>query len=61
MLQVVQSVRSGNLELVEVPPPVLLPGGLIVRTAASIISPGTEKMVMELAKKTAGGGEPPLQ
>jgi len=55
MLQVVQSVRSGNLELLEVPPPVLLPGGVIVRTAASIISPGTEKMVMELAKKTLIG------
>jgi predicted dehydrogenase/threonine dehydrogenase-like Zn-dependent dehydrogenase len=55
MLQVVQSVKSGNLELVEVPAPVLLPGGVIVRTAASIISPGTEKMVMELAKKTLIG------
>lgn len=55
MLQVVQSVRSGNLELIEVPAPVLLPGGVIVRTAASIISPGTEKMVMELAKKTLIG------
>jgi predicted dehydrogenase/threonine dehydrogenase-like Zn-dependent dehydrogenase len=55
MLQVVQSVRSGNLELVEVPSPVLLPGGVIVRTAASIISPGTEKMVMEMAKKTLIG------
>jgi predicted dehydrogenase/threonine dehydrogenase-like Zn-dependent dehydrogenase len=55
MLQVVQSVRSGNLELLEVPAPALLPGGVIVRTAASIISPGTEKMVMELAKKTLIG------
>jgi hypothetical protein len=52
MLQVVQNVRSGKLELIEVPAPVLLPGGVIVRTAASIISPGTEKMIMDLAKKS---------
>ncbi|HEU5236198.1 MAG TPA: bi-domain-containing oxidoreductase [Pyrinomonadaceae bacterium] len=55
MLQVVQNVGNGKLELVEVPAPVLLPGGVIVRTAASIISPGTEKMVMELARKSLIG------
>ena len=55
MLQVVQNVRSGKLELMEVPAPVLLPGGVIVRTAASIISPGTEKMIMDLAKKSLIG------
>jgi hypothetical protein len=43
MLQVVQNVRSGELEVKEVPPPALLPGGVLVRTAASVISPGTEK------------------
>ena len=55
MLQVVQNVRNGQLELREVPPPALLPGGLLVRTAASIISPGTEKMVLELGKKSLLG------
>jgi predicted dehydrogenase/threonine dehydrogenase-like Zn-dependent dehydrogenase len=55
MLQVVQNVRNGQLELREVPPPALLPGGLLVRTAASIISPGTEKMVLELGKKSLIG------
>ena len=55
MLQVVQSVRTGKQELIEVPSPVLQPGGVIVRTAASVISPGTEKMVMDLAKKTLIG------
>jgi predicted dehydrogenase/D-arabinose 1-dehydrogenase-like Zn-dependent alcohol dehydrogenase len=55
MLQVVQNVKNGKLELAEVPPPALLPGGVLVRTAASIISPGTEKMVMELAKKSLIG------
>ncbi|HJZ82587.1 MAG TPA: zinc-binding alcohol dehydrogenase, partial [Pyrinomonadaceae bacterium] len=55
MLQVAQNVRNGKLELTEVPTPALLPGGLIVRTAASIISPGTEKMIMDLAKKSLLG------
>jgi predicted dehydrogenase/threonine dehydrogenase-like Zn-dependent dehydrogenase len=55
MLQVVQNVRNGKLEVAEVPPPALLPGGVIVRTAASIISPGTEKMIMDLAKKSLLG------
>jgi predicted dehydrogenase/threonine dehydrogenase-like Zn-dependent dehydrogenase len=55
MLQVIQNVRNGQLELREVPPPAILPGGVLVRTAASIISPGTEKMVMDLAKKSLIG------
>ncbi|HEY0348627.1 MAG TPA: zinc-binding alcohol dehydrogenase, partial [Pyrinomonadaceae bacterium] len=55
MLQVVQNVRNGQLELREVPPPATLAGGVLVRTAASIISPGTEKMIMDLAKKSLIG------
>lgn len=55
MLQVIQNVKTGQLELKEVPPPALLAGGILVQTAASVISPGTEKMVMELAKKTLLG------
>jgi predicted dehydrogenase/threonine dehydrogenase-like Zn-dependent dehydrogenase len=55
MLQVVQNVKNGQLELREVPPPALLPGGLLVRTGASVISPGTEKMVLELGKKSLIG------
>lgn len=55
MLQVVQNIKNGQLELREVPPPALLPGGLLVRTGASVISPGTEKMVLELGKKSLIG------
>jgi predicted dehydrogenase/threonine dehydrogenase-like Zn-dependent dehydrogenase len=53
--QVVQNVRNGQLEVREVPPPALQPGGVLVRTAASIISPGTEKMVLELGRKSLIG------
>jgi predicted dehydrogenase/threonine dehydrogenase-like Zn-dependent dehydrogenase len=55
MRQVVQNVKNGQLEVREVPPPALLPGGVLVRTAASIISPGTEKMVLELGRKSLIG------
>jgi predicted dehydrogenase/threonine dehydrogenase-like Zn-dependent dehydrogenase len=55
MRQVVQNVRNGQVEVREVPPPALLPGGVLVRTAASIISPGTEKMVLELGRKSLIG------
>jgi threonine dehydrogenase-like Zn-dependent dehydrogenase len=55
MRQVVQNVKNGQLEVREVPPPALLPGGVLVRTASSIISPGTEKMVLELGKKSLIG------
>src|ERR1700750_2433770 len=55
MRQVVQNVKNGQLEVREVPPPSLRTGGVLVRTAASIISPGTEKMVLELGKKSLIG------
>ena len=55
MRQIVQNVRNGQLEVREVPPPALRPAGVLVRTAASIISPGTEKMVLELGRKSLIG------
>lgn len=55
MLQVLQNVRNGESELREVPPPALLAGGVLVRTAASLISAGTEKAVIELSKKSLIG------
>jgi predicted dehydrogenase/threonine dehydrogenase-like Zn-dependent dehydrogenase len=51
MLQIVQSVRNGELELKEVPPPALLPGGALVLTSASLISAGTEKVAIDNARK----------
>ena len=52
MLQVVQDVKSGETKLEQVPPPALQPGFVRVRTAASLISAGTERMVIDLAKKS---------
>jgi threonine dehydrogenase-like Zn-dependent dehydrogenase/predicted dehydrogenase len=49
MKQVAQ-YQDGRLELQEVPAPQLVPGGVLVRTTCSIISPGTEKMKLEQAR-----------
>ena len=55
MLQVSHNVKTGELALKEVPPPALLPGGVLVRTGASLISAGTEKVVIDLGQKSLLG------
>jgi predicted dehydrogenase/threonine dehydrogenase-like Zn-dependent dehydrogenase len=42
--------QDGRLELQEVPAPMPPPGGILVRTTRSVISPGTEKMKVEQAR-----------
>src|SRR5260370_37416095 len=55
MKQIVQSARSGKLELTEVPAPQARPGHLLVATRASLISAGTERMVVDFARKSLAG------
>ncbi len=55
MKQVIQNAKSGDLTIEDVPPPALHPGGVRIRTAASLISAGTEKMIMDLAQKSLVG------
>jgi len=55
MKQVLQSYRTGELWLAEVPTPACGAGGVVVRTRASLVSAGTEKMIIELAKKSLLG------
>jgi len=50
--QVLQNVKTGDTSLKTVPPPALQPGFVRVRTAASLISAGTEKMLIDLAQKS---------
>src|SRR5258708_8684493 len=52
MKQIVQSARSGKLKLTEVPAPQARPGHLLVATRASLISAGTERMVVDFAPKS---------
>jgi predicted dehydrogenase/threonine dehydrogenase-like Zn-dependent dehydrogenase len=55
MKQVIQNFRSGELKVDEVPETICQNGGILVSNAASLISAGTEKMVVELAQKTLVG------
>lgn len=55
MKQVIQNTRTGRLALDEVPPPEVPTGGVLVRTRASLISAGTERMVVEFARKSLVG------
>ena len=50
MKQVAQNYRSGELSVLEVPPPACKPGGVLVRTTHSLISTGTELMKVGEAK-----------
>ncbi|MFH1039272.1 MAG: bi-domain-containing oxidoreductase [PVC group bacterium] len=55
MKQVIQSYRTGKLEVAEVPVPRCRSGGVLVRNAASLISAGTEKSGLQLARKNIAG------
>ena len=55
MKQVLQNFKTGELQVADVPPPVIHPGRVLVRAAASLISAGTERMKVDLAKKSLLG------
>lgn len=55
MKQIIQSYRTGELWLADVPCPAPRTGGVVVRTVASLVSAGTERMIVELAKKSLLG------
>lgn len=56
MKQVVQSARTGKLALKEVPSPAGPgPGMVLVRTRSSLISAGTERMLIDFARKSLAG------
>jgi len=50
--QILQSARTGELEIVEVPAPVPGRGQVLVRNHFSLMSPGTEKLSMTFARKS---------
>jgi predicted dehydrogenase/threonine dehydrogenase-like Zn-dependent dehydrogenase len=51
MKQLLQQVSGGEVEVVDVPAPQLLAGCVLVRTAASLVSVGTERASSEFARK----------
>ena len=48
--QIFQSLKSGQTSLEDVPCPRVLPGHLLIQTRKSLISPGTERMLLDFGK-----------
>jgi len=55
MKQVVQSYKTGELSVIDVPPPALKAGCVLVQNCVSLVSAGTEKHMLEMAKKSLVG------
>lgn len=55
MNQVLQHLRTGRLTVASIPEPLAQPGQVLIANVASVISAGTEKMVIELAQKSLLG------
>ncbi len=55
MKQLIQSYKTGELGLYDVPAPYCRPEGVLVRTTCSLVSAGTEKMIVDIAKKSLIG------
>src|SRR4249920_3561805 len=50
MRQVLQSLRTGTTEVGDVPCPALKPGQLLIRTTRTLVSAGTERMLVDFGK-----------
>jgi predicted dehydrogenase/threonine dehydrogenase-like Zn-dependent dehydrogenase len=50
MKQILQNLKTGKTEFIEVPCPTVKPGHLLIKTAFSVISAGTERMLVEFGK-----------
>ncbi len=59
MKQLLHDLRTGDVEVVEVPRPTAARGHLVVRVESSVVSPGTERMLISFGK--AGMLEKALQ
>lgn len=55
MQQILQNIRNGELSVHQVPAPIVREGCVLIANCASIVSAGTEKMVLELSKKSLLG------
>lgn len=52
MKQIVQNLKTGDVDVMDVPVPATRPGFVLVRTASSLISAGTERLTVEAGQKT---------
>lgn len=52
MLQIIQNLKTGSTILEEVPAPLVQRGHVLIRTKVSLVSLGTEKMLVEFGKSS---------
>ncbi|HSJ14778.1 MAG TPA: Gfo/Idh/MocA family oxidoreductase [Longimicrobiales bacterium] len=52
MKQVLQVLGTGEIQVVEVPEPIVRPGGVLVRTRASVVSVGTDRTQIDFGRKS---------
>jgi predicted dehydrogenase/threonine dehydrogenase-like Zn-dependent dehydrogenase len=50
MRQIQQSLKTGKVEVTDVPVPAVRPGQLLIRTSYSLVSAGTERMLVEFGR-----------
>ena len=50
MLQILQDLKNGETRLVQIPAPSNLPGNLLIKTSNSVVSAGTERMLVNFGK-----------
>jgi len=50
MKQIIQDIKDGNTILEEVPAPLVKPGQVLIQTTRSLVSLGTERMLVEFGK-----------
>lgn len=55
MKQIIEELKGGNVRLVETPVPSCGANEILVRNVASLISPGTEKLLIEMGQKNLVG------
>ncbi|MCX6142880.1 MAG: bi-domain-containing oxidoreductase [Ignavibacteriales bacterium] len=55
MKQVVEEMKTGRVRVVENPSPMCGANEILVRNVSSLISPGTEKLMIEMGKKSLAG------
>ena len=50
MKQIIQSLKTGSTKVTEIPVPRTMPGSLLIKTSKTLISPGTERMLVKFGK-----------
>jgi hypothetical protein len=55
MHRIIQNIRNGKLNVIQVPDPFVKPGHVLIANAFSVVSAGAKKMVVDLAKNSLLG------